>query len=292
MAMINFDTVIQDKTFNSLYRRVHSELIMKGIRSKPRGMEVYELLNCTLILENPRHRLLESAVRKHNYSYACGEFFWYLRGSNSVDEIAFYLERMRDFSDDGKTLRSAYGERIFGKHPDFPNQWANVIANLCKDKDSRQAVINVNYSHDLGIFTKDVPCTLNLQFFIRDNKLNLIVRMRSNDSYMGLIYDVFSFTLFQEMMFNTLKIYYPDLELGTYVHNAGSMHLYARDEEGAMKVINEHTGALGQVAISNEQLMQLSMREVALREKNQVINKKGLNTTFDWIAEKLNRQLR
>ncbi len=291
--MTSFYNVIMSDNFNDLYRMLHRSLMMTGIKSKPRNMGISELLNCSLILTNPRNRLLSSHVRKHNYNYACGEFFWYLRGSRSLEEIMFYLKRMKDYSDDGVTLNSGYGERMFGHHKDFPNQWKNVVENLVADPDSRQGVITVHYQHDLDKPSKDVPCTLNMQFFIRNEQLHLILRMRSNDSYMGLIYDVFSFTLFQEMMLNELNtIFKEPLKMGTYVHNSGSMHLYDRDLEGAKKVCDEVQTfqVQPQDPITNEMIHQLSLREQALRVNNFKIKKKGLNTTFDWIVEKLNRQ--
>jgi thymidylate synthase len=71
--------------------------------------------------------------------------------------------------------------------------------------------------------TKDIPCTLNLQFLLRDNKLNMIVNMRSNDIIWGLPYDLFVFTNMQEVVANTLGV-----ELGWYLHRPGSLHLYKK----------------------------------------------------------------
>jgi len=50
--------------------------------------------------------------------------------------------------------------------------------------------------------------------------------MRSNDIIFGLCNDVFNFSLFQQLMLNELREIYPDLELGSYYHIAGSLHLY------------------------------------------------------------------
>lgn len=291
---MNFDNVIYDMSFDMLYRKAHRQILEKGFPSNPRGMPVLELFNCSLILGDPRNRLLKSNVRKHNYTYGCGEFFWYLRGSESLSEIMFYLKRMKDFSDDGVTLNSAYGSRMFGMHPDFSNQWENVVNVLSKDMDSRQAVININYSHDLDKPSKDVPCTLNMQFLIRDNKLNMILRMRSNDSCMGLIYDVFSFTLFQEMMLNMLNTRYDNLlEMGQYVQNSGSLHLYARDFDKIEAVLNEETEIVRpQEPISNFELWLLNDYEQELRTQNKDIPFKGsYSETYKWIASKLNKKL-
>lgn len=48
--------------------------------------------------------------------------------------------------------------------------------------------------------------------------------MRSNDLWFGFPYDVFQFTCMQILMSMELE-----LELGTYTHIAGSLHLYERD---------------------------------------------------------------
>ena len=48
--------------------------------------------------------------------------------------------------------------------------------------------------------------------------------MRSNDIWMGFPYDVFQFTAMQILLSMQLGV-----ELGTYTHISGSLHLYERD---------------------------------------------------------------
>ena len=61
--------------------------------------------------------------------------------------------------------------------------------------------------------------------------------MRSNDIVLGFTNDVFQFTMLQEAMLVELKKHYPELKLGQYFHNAGSMHIYDRHFEMANKII-------------------------------------------------------
>lgn len=117
------------------------------------------------------------------------------------------------------------------------SQWNSTIALLTKDKDSRQAIMNIHRPSDRHEGNKDVPCTLSLQFFIRENKLHVIVNMRSNDIILGFTNDVFQFTMLQEAMLLELKKVYPELELGAYYHNAGSMHVYDRHFDMVNKII-------------------------------------------------------
>jgi len=80
--------------------------------------------------------------------------------------------------------------------------------------------------------TKDSPCTTTLQFFVRDQRVHAVVYMRSNDVIWGLPYDVFVFSVLQEMLACDLGC-----EVGTYTHIAGSLHLYERHFELANRIL-------------------------------------------------------
>lgn len=194
-----------------------------GNFSAPRGQEIIEVKNFSIKIENPKKRILTHGFRKTSLPFAFGELLWYLSADNSVKTMSYYSKRMASFSDDGKTLNSAYGYRIFGKHEMLPfNQWEFVVNKLKEDKDSRQAVIHLHTPNNKP--TKDEVCTLSLQFLIRDGKLDMFTNMRSNDIVWGFTYDVFSFTSLQELMANELGV-----EVGSYYHNAASMHIYKKD---------------------------------------------------------------
>lgn len=212
----------------------------------PRGQKIKESLGLTLVLTDPRSRFIHNPARKANYGFAAGEFLWYWQGRRDLEMMLYYNKRMRDFSDDGTTLNSAYGFRLRNGSDllDCDSQWNNCRASLIEDPDSRRAVMTIFSPFDLDTAvhrgSKDVPCTLSLQFFIRDNCLHLHVHMRSNDAIWGLTNDLFSFTLFHECMLLDLQRSDPkfrDLRLGSYYHTAGSLHLYERHFEMAEEVI-------------------------------------------------------
>ena len=203
------------------FHKVINCINLHGGESAPRGKKIKEILSCCIQIDNPRDRIVSCPERKFNSSYAFGELLWYISGSNKLEDIAYYSSRMAQNSDDGITLNSAYGYRIFaGEHPKIGfNQWENVVRILKEDPDSRQAIIHLHTANDKK--TRDEVCTLSLQFVIRQGKLNMITTMRSNDLYYGFVYDVFSFTMLQEMLANELGV-----ELGKYHHNVGSIHVY------------------------------------------------------------------
>lgn len=225
----------EGNSFNDLYVKTFYEMSAKSTTSAPRGLNVYEVSPAILILKNPRDRLLQFNEMRNIKRYCYGEALWYLSGSDSLEFISKYSKFWNKISDDGKTCNSAYGKYIFkhlysdGEH--LINQWDYVKQTLRKDSMSRQALIHIKPIQTSP--TKDVVCTTTLQFMIREGKLDLIVNMRSNDFIKGLTYDVFQFTLLQELMAVELG----GIKLGRYVHIANNLHLYESDTDMVTKMI-------------------------------------------------------
>ena len=63
--------------------------------------------------------------------------------------------------------------------------------------------------------------------------------MRSNDIIFGLCNDVFTFSMFQQLMLNELNSRGANVSLGSYNHHAGSLHLYERHYKMASKILTE-----------------------------------------------------
>lgn len=203
-----------------------------GFRQPSRdGDVVGEELNAIMVVLDPTRNIVTNPIRKMPMRYAVGELLWYLSGSNQTEDIAQFSKVWERLSDDGVTANSAYGYRIF--HKFGFDQWDYVKGLLSRDPLSRQAVIHIK--DPSNTLSKDVPCTVALQFFIRsdengDSRLHLTVYMRSNDVWMGVPYDMFSFCCLQMKMAMELGV-----KVGTYTHIAGSLHLYERDYETAKK---------------------------------------------------------
>lgn len=227
-------TVFNGKTVNDVWLEAFNALqaqAEEGYTAGSRdGAVVGEICDAVFCVEDPTRNIVSNPIRKMPMRYAVGELAWYLSGSNRVQDISRFAKKWADISDDGETNNSAYGWRIFDKFG-F-NQWEYVKELLRKDPSSRQAVIHIKDASNKP--TKDVPCTVYLQFFIRDGKLNMSTHMRSNDIWMGVPYDMFSFCFLQMLLAMELGV-----EVGQYTHYAGSLHIYSRDYEAAKKNIAE-----------------------------------------------------
>lgn len=283
----------ESDNFDSMFRDLISKLVFYGDKVEPRAQATRELLNVNLVLTEPRNRFLYSKVRRHSYAFAGAELLWYLSGSNQLAPLTFYSPPMGQHSDDGKTLRSAYGYRIFGTGTELVNkwnQWENVKKKLIEDQNSRRGIMFICMPIDVEIDTVDVPCTAFWHFFIRNKRLNLITTMRSNDAFRGLIYDLFASTALLELMQYELSLEGINVRLGHYMHRADSMHIYERDVDLAIKVLGElkmnrtHDG----LKLDGKTIKALIKDEEDLRTKKMLINDhlyKGLN---QFLAKRLN----
>lgn len=179
-----------------------------------------EVINAITVITDPTRGIVTSPIRKMPMRYAVGELMWYLSGNNKLSAIQNYTSAWDRMSDNGESVNSNYGWCI--KYKYGFDQWEYVKNLLEKDPNSRQAVIHIKTAGNTP--SKDVNCTVSLQFLLRDGKLNLTTYMRSNDIWMGFPYDVFTFTALQCKMAMEL-----DVKIGEYTHIAGSLHLYERN---------------------------------------------------------------
>lgn len=225
------------KHANDLYAKIAKDLKEHGQMVGPRGLQTLELLDTHFTLENPLNSYVTLKARNLSNAYVIGELLWYFSGRNDLKFISKYSKFWNKISDDGVTSNSAYGYILMHKH-NF-NQIDFVVEALKKDIETRRAVVTFNTPYPEQKDTKDMVCTLNAQFLIRDNKLNMYVNMRSNDFNFGLPYDLIFFTTLQAYVHMQLLDTYEDLEIGTYNHHVGSTHVYEKDFAMMDDIINE-----------------------------------------------------
>ena len=182
-----------------------------------------EIINANLVLLDPTCNTMCQCSRAMPIRYAIGELLWYDSRNKTAKAIEPFSTFWSLIAEKDGTVNSNYGYCIHDKF-DF-DQWEFVKDILTKDPTSRQAVIHIKEPRDVRVNpTKDLNCTIALQFLIRNGDLHLITTMRSNDVWLGLPYDVFNFTCMQIRMAMELGI-----GIGHYYHNAGSLHLYKKD---------------------------------------------------------------
>ena len=232
--MINIET---GRSINELVFNEIKSIIKHGSRTPSRNGDISTMYNTFAILSNPRSRHLSLVGRKNNIFATIAETFWVFSGDDKIDPLlSFFLPRAKDFSDDGKTWRGAYGPRLFGKNEaleDLVQQFKNEgiftrrgVMSIFDPSLDTQKNLKEKYNLDN---TKDRPCNLMMDFFVTpDKRLHMNMKQRSGDVLWGHgSINIFEMSLLQECVLNILQAEIDNqLTLGDYNHHVTNLHLY------------------------------------------------------------------
>ena len=201
---------------NDAFDYYYDYIMMYGKRN-----ETYKTLyitNCGFYIRNPQSNDITERYRKWNKEYAEYEWNWYLSGDRNANDIAEKAKIWKSIQDENGNVNSNYGYQW-----NRNGQLDYVIQELQVNPDSRRAVISLYDGKEHSTYKLDTPCTLAINFYIEDKKLNMSVMMRSNDLVFGFCNDQYCFSKLQMLIAEKLNI-----EVGTYYHFATNMHIYQR----------------------------------------------------------------
>lgn len=244
-------------SINSFLIGASKLLLAEGVKRETRGYVCFELPEPAMFkITNPRAREITIPERKWFKTLPYAESLWIASGRNDMAYIVHYLPRMMEFSDDGAYMRGGYGPRyrdyngeiedyrietINVRQPGSVDQLRYVTECFKADKETRRAVMSFGDPmkddfDENGVLkiSKDIPCTRELHFMkqSRCDKLDLIVRMRSNDLIWGASgVNVFNYTFMLEYVAAILG-----LEVGNYYHIADNLHYYDRHSDLVSKL--------------------------------------------------------
>lgn len=122
-------------------------------------------------------------------------------------------------SKDIKGFSYTYGNRF--RDYDGIDQMQKVIWTLTNDRNSRRAIMHTwKVSIDLG--GEEIPCVQTLQFLIRNNRLNCIATIRSNDILLAWGANAYGIENMMEYVCCALK----NVSMGTLTTMSASAHIY------------------------------------------------------------------
>ena len=217
--------------FSNQFTGIISKINDSGSESQPRNLKVRELIYGQFDVDSTQP-FASFKDRAFNWKYFAGEVAWYLKKDNDIDYINKFSNFWKGITNpNSNTINSNYGSLLFG------SQLKWCLDSLKADNNTRQAIAFLNQPKFQFEGNKDFVCTMYLNFFIRNNKLNMKVQMRSNDIFYGLTFDAPFFAVVHQHMLLWLKETYPTLELGTYTHFADNIHYYERHFELSEQIL-------------------------------------------------------
>lgn len=225
------------KTGSEAYVELMRALLDHGKPTSPRGQLTFELLDVTIRVTDLASAHVFNTARKVNLKILATEYMHLLGGLSSLKQLDLASGgRFTQFADNGR-LAGAYGPRIRYQLP-------RVVRLLQRDPNTRQAALSIWTGGEHFVESRDVPCTISVQFTLRDGKLNVRTSMRSNDAVLGIPYDWWMMSRLGMSVASALRV-----ELGSYTHTVGSMHLYERDLGIANDVENAGYASKSRIAV-------------------------------------------
>jgi len=199
-----------------------------------RGMLTRELIGTSVTIDM-NQPFVRDTTRKISDKFRYAEAYWILSGDNRVESITPYAPSIEQFSDNSHVFQGAYGPKV-------TEQLRYVCDTLAEDPQSRQAVLSIWRENPRK--SKDVPCTLSLQFLIRDGEIHCVATMRSSDVWLGLPYDMFNFSCIAnwvrlELMSQPQEFLHDgcdEIKLGDLTINMVSSHIYERNMKTALSI--------------------------------------------------------
>ena len=232
------------KTFTEAYMAILKDVLenpdyeIKGDKTRYNDDDTIEKIDYSFKILEPTIGVPETKSEKRNKImeiYAKKEVELFDKGNiESMGEISKIWDIIKN--PDG-TINANYGYMVYhildaGNDKFSKNkvsQWEWALTRLKEEQHTCQAILFFSRPKDQWSGNKDIPCTVFIQFIIRDNKLHLIGYMRSNDLVYGTPYNINYFTIFLHRMHAQLLPYYPNLKIGSYTHHATSLHIYKRN---------------------------------------------------------------
>lgn len=225
---------------NDMLFMVLSVILKHGIVVNSRGTTTTELHPVMVEVNDPTNRTLLYPGRGNNPFACLFECLWVLGSKkNNIGDLSLFLPRAKDYSDDGKTWRAGYPERLKGFGKKKIDQVRYVIEVLKADLYTRRAVISLwnpekdTFGKDGNLVeTLDCPCSNHLVFLVRDGKLDCTFTIRSNDAIYGMTgINFYEFSVLQELIASFLKV-----SVGKFYYVCNSLHLYEKHVDKAKEL--------------------------------------------------------
>lgn len=152
------------------------------------------------------------------------ELLWFLMGDSNIKYLVDRDVHIWDeWADESGDLGPVYGVQWRSwPTPDggFIDQISEIIKQLKTNPDSRRIIVSAWNVADLSKMAL-MPCHALFQFYVVDGKLSCQLYQRSSDMFLGVPFNIASYSLLTHMLAQQC-----DLEVGDFVWTSGDTHIY------------------------------------------------------------------
>lgn len=221
--------LFKSNTFQEAFLEINKFIIdSPEYKTTSRIGEVNEITGLVYEVENIESFIFTNEkIGRLDYNYADTFYRWMMNGCTDSIEILEKYPNISKFMEKPKSpdlpenFNTFYGPRILQQLP-------HVKKELINNPDSRRAVISILDANDLLLLDKnetlEFPCCDSATFFIRDNKLNIHLHMRSQNMGQLLKLDMYLWARFTCELAEELNI-----NPGKFISSVVSAHTFVKD---------------------------------------------------------------
>ncbi|MCA1579554.1 MAG: thymidylate synthase [Acidobacteria bacterium] len=175
------------------------------------------------------------------------ELLWFLAGDTNIRFLKENGVRIWDeWADENGDLGPVYGRQWRAWQTadgEVIDQISNVVHDIKHNPDSRRLIVN---AWNVGELKKMAlqPCHVLFQFYVANGKLSCQMYQRSADVFLGLPFNIASYSMLTHMMAQQC-----DLDVGDFSIVIGDTHLYENHLEQARLQITRDPLPLPQLTI-------------------------------------------
>lgn len=170
------------------------------------------------------------------------ELLWFLKGDTNIT----YLK------DNGVTIWDEWADKDGNLGPVYGKQWrrwegpngkvidqiSDVIEQIKRNPNSRRLIVSAWNPAEIDKMAL-APCHCLFQFYVVDGKLSCQLYQRSADIFLGVPFNIASYSLLTHMIAQVCG-----LKVGDFVHTLGDAHLYVNHLEQANLQLTREPKAL------------------------------------------------
>lgn len=176
------------------------------------------------------------------------ELLWFLRGDTNVRYLNEHGVTIWDeWADETGDLGRVYGAQWRdwrGANDVRVDQIENLIAQIKSNPQSRRLIVSAWNPAEIDKMALP-PCHLLFQFYVQDGELSCQLYQRSADLFLGVPFNIASYSLFTMMVAQVVG-----LTPGDFVHTFGDLHLYKNHLEQAREQLSREYRSLPRMKLN------------------------------------------
>lgn len=163
-------------------------------------------------------------TKRISFKIVLNELLWFLSGSTNVTELRRNGVSIWDpWADKNGSIGPSYGKqwRSWDTLSGPIDQLSSVLEELKANPFSRRLIVSSWNVADIPQMSLP-PCHVLFQFYVADERLSCHLYQRSADIFIGLPFNIASYSMLTMMIANSLGLKYGEL-----IHSLGDAHLYS-----------------------------------------------------------------